>query len=83
MRVVEQYDDAVSKIGGESHHNTEPRNDKQAQPFSTPTISPAHIQSPLPVRNTSNMYRFGVFTFLLVAVVPLLQSTSFFGHDAI
>ncbi|GIZ48601.1 hypothetical protein CKM354_001165400 [Cercospora kikuchii] len=83
VRVVEQYDDAVSKIGGESHHNAEPRNDKQAQPFPPPTISPAHIQSPLPVRNTSNMYRLGVFTFLLVAVVPLLQSTSFFGHAAV
>ncbi|KAI5364106.1 putative galactose oxidase/kelch, beta-propeller, kelch-type beta propeller [Septoria linicola] len=29
------------------------------------------------------MYRLGVFTFLLVAVVPLLQSTSFFGHASV
>lgn len=37
-------------------------------------------QSPLPVGNRSMMYRLGVAAFLLVAVVPLLHSTSFFGH---
>lgn len=46
----------------------------------TPRIYNLQSQSPLPVGNQSMMYRLGAIVFLLVAVVPLLHSTSFFGH---
>lgn len=47
----------------------------------SPQVHSLQLQSPLPVGNSlSMMYRLGAIVFLLVAVVPLLHSTSFFGH---
>jgi len=59
--------------------------DEQYGP-STNSISSGHLppstQSPLPAR-TSMMGRFGAVALLLAAAVPLLQSTSYFGHASL
>ncbi|KXT18838.1 hypothetical protein AC579_8205 [Pseudocercospora musae] len=44
---------------------------------------PIHSPSPLPARHNSTMYRLGAAVAFLLAIVPLLQSTSFFGHATI
>ncbi|KAF7187095.1 Kelch repeat-containing protein [Pseudocercospora fuligena] len=78
VRVVERYD-VISGPGltsGDSSKHT--KNDSTIS--STVSI---HSRSPLPARNNSTMYRLGAAIALLLAVVPLLQSTSFFGHATI
>lgn len=74
IRLVERGEDTV--LSGK----TRPV-DRQHTASTSPRIRSLQSQSPLPVgNNQSTMYRLGAMMFLLVAVVPLLHSTSFFGH---
>ena len=83
VHAVKRDKDATSKVGDESHHPNTTSRLETSQATPTPTLTSEQTRSALPIRNSSNMFRFGAFAFLLVAVVPLLQSTSFFGHASV
>lgn len=74
------YNNALPTIGEVPRHRRKKSRLEHSRTTPTPTLTPAQTQSPLPVRNPSNMMRLGVFAFLLVALLPLLHSTSFFGY---
>lgn len=74
------YNNALPTIGEVPRHRRKKSRLEHSRATPTPTLTSAQTQSPLPVRNPSNMMRLGVFAFLLVALLPLLHSTSFFGY---
>lgn len=75
VRVIERYQDL------ELDHTSKADRRKSMLRQAASTVSGP--QSPLPVRNTSLMYRFGALAFLVATLLPLLQSTGFFRKGAL
>lgn len=78
IHVVERYHDAG--ITGATHESSQK---PQAQYHTSLATDMKTTDSPLPVRSRSMVYRLGAALLLMATAVPILRSTSFFGHSTV